>query len=157
MCCCFSNAPNWGPDPQPRHVPWLGIEPITLWFIDWHSMHWATPARLIGCFFKKIFLVDIITDIPYSPPVPLFTKPLLPTPGLYHIVVCVHGLCIHYWLFLVYALTRDWSHSLGLLGRHSNQLSGPARSPKLVSTLRTCFWHLGMYPICLLHFFFKSL
>ena len=23
---------NWGPCPQPRHVPQLGIEPATLWF-----------------------------------------------------------------------------------------------------------------------------
>ena len=30
---------------QPRHVPWLGIEPSTLWFTSQHSIHWATPAR----------------------------------------------------------------------------------------------------------------
>ena len=33
------------PATQPRHVPWLGIEPSTLWFAGWHSIHWATPAR----------------------------------------------------------------------------------------------------------------
>ena len=38
-------CPNCGPDPQPRHVPWLGIEPVTFWFAGQHSMHWATPAR----------------------------------------------------------------------------------------------------------------
>ena len=27
-------APHWGPGPQSRHVPRLGIEPVTLWFID---------------------------------------------------------------------------------------------------------------------------
>ena len=32
MCGCLSCAPHWGPGPQPRHVPWLGIEPVTLWF-----------------------------------------------------------------------------------------------------------------------------
>ena len=26
MCCCLSCAPYWGPGPQPRHVPCLGIE-----------------------------------------------------------------------------------------------------------------------------------
>ena len=26
---CLSDAPNQGPGPQPRHVPWLGIEPAT--------------------------------------------------------------------------------------------------------------------------------
>ena len=31
MCGCLSRAPYWGPGPQPRHVPWLGIYPATLW------------------------------------------------------------------------------------------------------------------------------
>ena len=44
MCGCLSCAP-WGLGPQPRHVPWLGIEPATLWFTGRHSTHWATPAR----------------------------------------------------------------------------------------------------------------
>ena len=43
--------PYWGPGPHPRHVPWPGIEPATLWFSGLHSMHWATPARA-----QKIFL-----------------------------------------------------------------------------------------------------
>ena len=30
MCGCFSHAPYWGPGPQPRDVPLLGIEPVTL-------------------------------------------------------------------------------------------------------------------------------
>ena len=33
------------PGPQPRHVPWLGIQPVTLWLSGCHSIHWATPAR----------------------------------------------------------------------------------------------------------------
>ena len=37
--------PYWGPGPQPWHVPWLGIQPATLWFAGQRSMHWATPAR----------------------------------------------------------------------------------------------------------------
>ena len=41
---CLLSTP-WGPGPQPRHVPWLGIEPATLWFTGRHSIHWATPAR----------------------------------------------------------------------------------------------------------------
>ena len=32
MCGCLSGAPYWGPGPQTRHMPWLGIEPVTLWF-----------------------------------------------------------------------------------------------------------------------------
>ena len=43
--CCLSHAPTWGPGPQPRNVPWLGIELVTLWFLGQHSIHWATPAR----------------------------------------------------------------------------------------------------------------
>ena len=42
---CLSHTPYWGPGPQLRNVPWLGIEPATLRFVGWHSIHWATPAR----------------------------------------------------------------------------------------------------------------
>ena len=38
-------APYWGPGLKPRPVPWLGIEPVTFWFLSWHSVPWATPAR----------------------------------------------------------------------------------------------------------------
>ena len=39
--------PYWGPGPQPRHVPWLGIEPTTLWFAGLPSIHRATPATVL--------------------------------------------------------------------------------------------------------------
>ena len=45
MCGCLLCTPYWGPGPQSRHVHWLGIEPETLWFTDWHWIHWGTPAR----------------------------------------------------------------------------------------------------------------
>ena len=45
ICGCLLHVPHWGPGLQPRHVPWLGIEPAILWFADWHSTHWATHAR----------------------------------------------------------------------------------------------------------------
>ena len=45
MCGCLSCALHWGPGPQPRHVPWLGIEPLTFGFSGRCSIHWATPAR----------------------------------------------------------------------------------------------------------------
>ena len=38
MCGCLLCAPNWGPGPQPRPVPWLGIEPAILWFEVWRSV-----------------------------------------------------------------------------------------------------------------------
>ena len=47
MCGCLWSTPYWGPGLQPRHVPWLGIELVTLWFTGWCSVHWATPARSI--------------------------------------------------------------------------------------------------------------
>ena len=45
VCGCLSCVPKWGPGPQPRHVPWLGIELLTLWFPGRHSIHLGTPAR----------------------------------------------------------------------------------------------------------------
>ena len=45
MCGCLSCTPNLGPGLQPRHVPLLGIKPVTLWFAGQCSTHWATPAR----------------------------------------------------------------------------------------------------------------
>ena len=69
MCGCFLHAPSWGPGLQRRHVPWLGIKPVTLWFTGRHSIHWATPARAIFviafwrtyvCFlFAKVVLTQI--------------------------------------------------------------------------------------------------
>ena len=41
----LSHTPNWGPGPQPRHVPWWGIKLVTFWFTGQHATHWATPAR----------------------------------------------------------------------------------------------------------------
>ena len=46
MCGCLSCAPHLGSGPQPRHVSWLGIERLTLWFIGQCSIHWAMPAGL---------------------------------------------------------------------------------------------------------------
>ena len=39
VCGCLSCAPYWGPGLQPRHVPRLGIEPVTLWFTGWCTVH----------------------------------------------------------------------------------------------------------------------
>ena len=47
QCVVASHAPPTGDLAwQPRHVLWLGIEPATLWFAGWHSIHWTTPARV---------------------------------------------------------------------------------------------------------------
>ena len=46
-CGCLTHTPNWGPGPHPRHVLWLGIKLVTLWFAGPLSIHWATPSRAI--------------------------------------------------------------------------------------------------------------
>ena len=48
--------PHWGPGPQPRHVPWLGIKPATPWFTGRHSIHWAAPARAPVGTFATIYI-----------------------------------------------------------------------------------------------------
>ena len=53
MCGCLSCAPHWIPGLQSRLVLWLGIEPVTLWFADPCSIHWATPVRAPVSFFRK--------------------------------------------------------------------------------------------------------
>ena len=39
--------------PATQHVPWLGIELATFWFIGSHSIHWAAPARAILLLFRE--------------------------------------------------------------------------------------------------------
>ena len=55
LCGCSSHIPHWGPGPHPRHVPWLGIEPVTLCFAVQCSIHWATPAKAHNCFSTWIY------------------------------------------------------------------------------------------------------
>ena len=44
----LSHTPNWGPGPQPRHVPSIGIsDPSNQWpFIGEHSTRWANKPWL---------------------------------------------------------------------------------------------------------------
>ena len=44
-CLSPPRPPNWGPGLKPRHVPWLGIEPVTFCFAGQRSVSWATSAR----------------------------------------------------------------------------------------------------------------
>ena len=56
MCGCLS----CGPGLQPRHVPWLGIKLVTLWFADQHWIYWATPDRSYSFkFYKDIWVCYI--------------------------------------------------------------------------------------------------
>ena len=46
-------ASHWGPGLQPRHVPWLGIEPVILWFTA-HAQF--TELHQPGQFFKTFLI-----------------------------------------------------------------------------------------------------
>ena len=58
MCGCLSHTPHyWGP----RHVPWLGIETVTLsqgWkqFTGQCLIHWATPSGSLPLFLFSLQL-----------------------------------------------------------------------------------------------------
>ena len=54
---CLLFAPNQM-NPQPRHVPSLGIKPRTFWLLDYTPAKWVTLARAHGCF-NLHFLDDI--------------------------------------------------------------------------------------------------
>ena len=44
MCGCLFHALHWGRSPQPKHVPWLGIELVILWFKGPHSLSYTSQA-----------------------------------------------------------------------------------------------------------------
>ena len=69
MCGCLSCAPSQGPGLQPRHVPWLGIEPATLWLAGPCSIHWDTPARAYLHFYDSFsfYCSDGCFLLPYLP------------------------------------------------------------------------------------------
>ena len=48
-------APTGGPDPQPRRVPWLGIELAVFCFVEQHPTKWATLAWSDSLVFKDYF------------------------------------------------------------------------------------------------------
>ena len=72
---CLSHAPNQGPGPQSRHAPWPGIQPVTLWFIGWHSiteLHQPGLHQLL--FFLTSSFPDFLIRI-YGKPCNLFLMP----------------------------------------------------------------------------------
>ena len=50
----FHTFPDWGLIPQPRHVPWWGIEPMAFHFLGWHPTNWPTPVMPIHLFYKNV-------------------------------------------------------------------------------------------------------
>ena len=47
--------PDWGLNPQPRHVLQLGIELVTFKFVGWCPTSWATPVRANFVLFQNCF------------------------------------------------------------------------------------------------------
>ena len=41
-----SPSPNQGPNPQPRCMPWQGIELVTFHFVGRHPTNWATSVKV---------------------------------------------------------------------------------------------------------------
>ena len=71
-CGCLSCAPYWGPGPQPRHVPWPEIEPLTVWFAGWHSVCWATTIQY--CMWSSVYLKpSSSTPVPF-PKTPIYSS-----------------------------------------------------------------------------------
>ena len=59
--------PPLGTWPKPRHGPWPGMDPVTLWFAGLCSVRWATPARAIFNILKNLHTVSIVTVSIYLP------------------------------------------------------------------------------------------
>ena len=59
MCGYLSSGPYWGPGPQPRHVPWLGIEPLP--FGSQSSAQSTEPHQpgLFVCFFLRTYTCTV--------------------------------------------------------------------------------------------------
>ena len=67
------SCPQLGTSLQPKHVPWLGIEPVAFHLAGQDAIHWATPARP---FLKIIILVYSITVVPIFPLCPPLSHPI---------------------------------------------------------------------------------
>ena len=79
MCGCSCAPAHRGPGQQPRHVPWLGIKPATLWFTGHWSIHWATPARTVTGFYCVTDPFDTHVPLPECFFFFLWCRPLLST------------------------------------------------------------------------------
>ena len=69
---------QWGPGLQPRHVPWLGIEPATLWFAGQSLIRWATPTWAVVLLFmsrkdRGSILISVLRFVIPSPSSLCFT------------------------------------------------------------------------------------
>ena len=87
MCGCLSHVAHWECSLQSRHVPWVRIELVILWFAAPCSMHWATPARArvfvrsvnLNAFGWAMHTLAILLLLCRSPPCVPLTLPIPPT------------------------------------------------------------------------------
>ena len=64
QCVVASRASHWGHSRQPRHVPWLGVEPMTLRFAGRHSIHWTCQlGQEKGYFLSVRFVVFFLLNV----------------------------------------------------------------------------------------------
>ena len=115
--------PNWGPGLQPRHRPWLGIEPVTLWFTGRHSIHWATS----GMYTVKnlIYLFNIFINI-YM---------LVPIIYMYNVYTYIYNLHVSHKYIYKYTHTKFYFHLSWILWNfHLNSLFVPSNKNKTIST-----------------------
>ena len=122
MCGCLLCAPYWGPGLQPKHVPWLGIEPATLWFTSRRPTHWATPARAYQSYF---YLYPNLTTHCTECPLLLPLKYIFYASSVFHFnhESPISSYCYYYFMtfiiiFLV-TLNTDFKLSNNLVHWHS--------------------------------------
>ena len=85
-CMC----PNWGINPQPRHVPWPGIKPMTFWFTGPHQPGWVLIFFFLSIFYWLCYhsFPNILPLIPLPPCPPQLSSiplPLSSCPWVVHI------------------------------------------------------------------------
>ena len=66
---------NRGPAPQPRHVPWPGVEPATFPFAEQPSINQATPVRPPQILMPSLLAFTLLLRLPLTRS--HFVEPLL--------------------------------------------------------------------------------
>ena len=55
---CIHMCPDWGSNPQPRYMPWLGIKSTTFWCIGWCSNQLSHTNQAFQSVFNLHFPID---------------------------------------------------------------------------------------------------
>ena len=142
----------WGPGPQTRHVPWLGIKPVTLWFTGRHSVHWATPARAGGRHFKSecwslifisqgrkqalafLFIVNLICT--WIQTIKLYPGKSEDMAFPVVLLICSHfnPWCVYFLVCLFFSVPKNYGSEKCSDGSNTNHLKPPARRSAIISS-----------------------